>query len=112
MSKSVRFVIFLIFAISVITVNYFMATDYNLSSTPILKMAMPVVREEQQDSQSTPGANVIKLFTEVIYCHSMVIPSFYVIKQHYHGNYNRMAKKFLQYLCNQCYKAQFNLKWQ
>ncbi len=91
MSKSVRFVIFLIVAISVITVNYFMVTDYNLSSTPILKMEMPVVREEQQDSQSTPGPNVIKLFITVIYRHCMVILSFYVIKQHYLGNYGRMA---------------------
>jgi hypothetical protein len=36
-------------------------------------------------------ANVIKLFTTVIYCHSMVILSFCVIKQHYLGNYCRMA---------------------
>ena len=28
-----------------------------------------------------PGANVIKLFTAVIYHHSMVIPSFCVIEQ-------------------------------
>jgi hypothetical protein len=27
--------------------------------------------------------NVIKLFTAVIYCHSVVMPSFCVIKQHY-----------------------------
>jgi hypothetical protein len=30
-----------------------------------------------------PGPNVIKLFTAVIYRHSMVILSFCVIKQHY-----------------------------
>ncbi len=37
------------------------------------------------------GPNVIKLFTVVIYRHSMVIQSFCVIKQHYLGNYCRMA---------------------
>jgi hypothetical protein len=31
-------------------------------------------------SRTTSGANVIKLFTTLIYCHSMVIPSFCVIK--------------------------------
>jgi hypothetical protein len=41
-----------------------------------------------------PGANVIKLFTAVIYCHSMVIPSFCVIKQHYLGNYCRLAVNY------------------
>jgi hypothetical protein len=40
------------------------------------------------------GPNVIKLFTAVIYCHSMVIPSFCVIKQHYLGNYGRMAVNY------------------
>jgi len=38
-----------------------------------------------------PEANVIKLFTAVIYCHSMVISSFCVIKQYYDGNYHGMA---------------------
>ncbi len=33
------------------------------------------------------GANVIKLFTAVIYCHSTVIPSFCVIKWYYYGSY-------------------------
>ena len=41
-----------------------------------------------------PGANVIKLFTMVIYCHSMVIPSFCVIKLYYLGNYNGMAVNY------------------
>jgi hypothetical protein len=31
--------------------------------------------------------NDIKLFTTVIYCCSMVIPSFCVIKSYYYGNY-------------------------
>jgi hypothetical protein len=39
----------------------------------------------------TPGANVIKLFTVVIYCHSMVRPSFCVIKLYYLVNYHGMA---------------------
>jgi hypothetical protein len=34
-----------------------------------------------------PGANVIKLFTAVIYHHSLVILSFCVIKLYYPGNY-------------------------
>ena len=38
-----------------------------------------------------PGANVIKLFTMVIYSHSMVIQSFCVIKLYYLGNYHGMA---------------------
>jgi hypothetical protein len=42
-----------------------------------------------------PVANVIKLFTEVIYRHSMVIPSFCVIKLCYHGNNRRMAVNYL-----------------
>jgi hypothetical protein len=44
--------------------------------------------------KNKPGANVIKLFTAVIYHHSMVIPSFCVIKQHYLGNYCRMAVNY------------------
>jgi len=41
-----------------------------------------------------PGANVIKLFTAVIYHHSMVIPSFCVIKLYYLGNYCGMAVNY------------------
>ncbi len=41
-----------------------------------------------------PGANVIKLFTAVSYCHSMVISSFCVIKLHYLGNYHGMAVNY------------------
>ncbi len=36
-----------------------------------------------------PGANVIKLFTMVIYCHSMA-----VIKLYYLGNYHGMAVNY------------------
>jgi hypothetical protein len=47
-----------------------------------------------------PVANAIKLFSKVIYHHSMVIMSFCVIKLHNLGNYHGMAvnihgKKFL-----------------
>ncbi len=45
-------------------------------------------------SLQPPGANVIKLFTPVIYCHSMVIPSFCVIKLYYLGNYHGMAVNY------------------
>ncbi len=41
-----------------------------------------------------PGANVIKLFTAVIYRHSMVILSFCVIKHYYYGKYHRMAVNY------------------
>jgi hypothetical protein len=37
------------------------------------------------------GDNVIRLFTAVIYCHSMLIPPFYVIKIFYLGYYFGMA---------------------
>jgi hypothetical protein len=40
---------------------------------------------------TSSGPNVIKLFTAVIYHHSLVILSFCVIKPHYHGNYHEMA---------------------
>ncbi len=42
----------------------------------------------------TSGANVIKLFTMVIYCHFMVIPSFCVIKLYYPGNYHGIAVNY------------------
>ncbi len=47
-----------------------------------------------------PGPNVIKLFTTVIYPHSMVIQSFCVIKQHYFGNYCRMAVNYHRNIYN------------
>jgi hypothetical protein len=44
--------------------------------------------------EKRPGAKVIKLFTAVNYCHSMVIPSFCVIKLYYLGNYHGMAVNY------------------
>ena len=41
-----------------------------------------------------PGANVTKLFTAVIYHHSMVMLSFCVIKLYYPGNYRQMAVNY------------------
>jgi hypothetical protein len=41
-----------------------------------------------------PGANVIKLFSAVIYCHSMVIPSLCVIKLYFLGKYHGMAVNY------------------
>jgi hypothetical protein len=38
-----------------------------------------------------PSVKVIKLLTAVIYCHSMTILSFCVIKRYNLGNYHRMA---------------------
>jgi hypothetical protein len=42
----------------------------------------------------TPGANVIKHFTAVIYHHSTVIPSFCVIKLYYLENNSGMAVNY------------------
>jgi hypothetical protein len=44
--------------------------------------------------KSTPGANVIKLFTAVIYHHSMVILSFCVIELYYPENYRGIAVNY------------------
>jgi hypothetical protein len=41
-----------------------------------------------------PGANGLKLFTAVIYHHSMVILSFCVIKLYYSENYCGMAVNY------------------
>jgi hypothetical protein len=37
-----------------------------------------------------PGVNVLKLFAALIYCRSIVIPPFCVIKWYYYGNYHGM----------------------
>ena len=42
----------------------------------------------------TSGPNVIKLFTTVIYHHSMVMPSLCVIKLCYPENYHGMAVNY------------------
>jgi hypothetical protein len=41
-----------------------------------------------------PGANATKLFTTAIYCHSMVIPSFCVIKLYNLVNYHGIAVNY------------------
>jgi hypothetical protein len=41
-----------------------------------------------------PGANVINLFTTVIYCHSMAILSFFVAKHYYYVKYHRMTVNY------------------
>jgi hypothetical protein len=41
-----------------------------------------------------PGENVIKLFTMMIYCHSMVTLSFCVKKLYYLGNYCGMTVNY------------------
>jgi hypothetical protein len=42
----------------------------------------------------SPRANVIKLFTAVIYHHSKVILSFYFINLYYQGNYHGMTVNY------------------
>jgi hypothetical protein len=41
-----------------------------------------------------PGDNVTKLFTTIVYHHSMVILSFFLIKLYYPGNYHGMAVNY------------------
>ncbi len=60
-------------------------TGFNIENVKMPPVFLPYVR---------PGSNVIKLSSMVIYRHSMVIPSFCVIKQHYLGNYCRMAVNY------------------
>jgi hypothetical protein len=57
--------------------------------------------------RSLSGSNVIKLFTAVIYHHSMVIPPFCVIKQHYLGYYCTMAVNYHRNI----YNIDFTLEW-
>jgi hypothetical protein len=45
-----------------------------------------------------PGANVVKLFTAVIYHLSTVIPSVCIIKLYYLGNYCGMAVNYCSIL--------------
>jgi hypothetical protein len=49
---------------------------------------------DTQNALMKPGANVIKLFTVVIYHHSMAIQSFCVIKLKYLGNYLGIAANY------------------
>jgi hypothetical protein len=51
------------------------------------------------------GAKVIKLFTMVIYPHSVVIPIFFVIKLYYHG----MAVNYCSILTLE--KVELKLPW-
>jgi hypothetical protein len=55
-----------------------------------LSLTIPKLRVQVQPSE----ANVIKLFTVVIYCHSIVVLSFCVIKFYYLGNYCGMAVNY------------------
>ncbi len=50
--------------------------------------------QDQLRGGRSPGANVIKLFTAVIYHHSMVILSFCVIKLYYPENYCRVVVNY------------------
>ncbi len=43
-------------------------------------------RVKKSGKKLNPGANVLKLFTAVIYFHLKVMLSFCVMKLHYHGN--------------------------
>ncbi len=69
----------------------------NRSATPTAVRRRVRVSQVQPDDlqrEARPGANVTKLFTAVIYHHSMVMPSFCVIKLCYPENYNGMAVNY------------------
>ena len=57
----------------------------------------------------TPGPNVIKLFTAAVYHHSMVIPSFGVVKIQYLGNFSGMAVNYQSILTLE--KVRLKLLW-
>jgi hypothetical protein len=59
-----------------------------------VKFSSAVMQEKNRFVNTRPGANVIKLFTVVICCHSMVIPLFCVINLYYFGNYHGMAVNY------------------
>jgi hypothetical protein len=69
-------------------------------------------KEEKSLVTLSPGPNVIKLFTTVIYCHSIVIPSFCVIKQHCLGNNCRMAVNYCDICVTNVMKHNLTKKWQ
>jgi len=71
-------------------VNY----DRNCSFIVLATVIMIVNYDHHLFIVQATGPNVINIFTAVIYCHSMAILSFCVIKQHYLGNYRRMAVNY------------------
>jgi hypothetical protein len=62
-----------------------------VAASPTGSRANPMKMQVTVKHPIKPGVNVIKLFTAVIYCHSMVLPSFCVIKHWYCSKYHRMA---------------------
>ncbi len=60
-----------------------------------LNIVHPAVNNQIDTETETPRENVIKLYTMLIYCHSMVLLSFYYIKQYYHGNCHRKVENYL-----------------
>ncbi len=79
-------------------VKFFDAGDYLCNATNKFgwesKSGSLIVKEHTRFEFWRSGANVIKPFTAVIYCHSMVILSFCVINQYYLGNYNGIAVNY------------------
>jgi hypothetical protein len=51
-----------------------------VAASPTGSLANPMKMQVTVKQPIKPGVNVIKLFTVAIYCHSMVIPSFCVLK--------------------------------
>ncbi len=68
----------------VLLVTYTLAY-YSMVWVNVLKSFKALAR------RSTPGANVLKTFTTVIYCHTMVILSFCLLKLYCLGKYCGMA---------------------
>ncbi len=67
---------------------------------PSQKIAIRSTGVKLRTPTEMPGPNVIKLFTAVIYHHSMVISSFCVIKQDYLGIYGKMVLNYHRNICN------------
>ena len=68
-----------------------MITNYDRKTFIVLATAPTIGLLPLHHFHIPPRDNIIRIFIMVIYCHSMVLPSFCVIKQYYRGNYCRMA---------------------
>jgi hypothetical protein len=75
-----------------------LATDKTILNTAVIYCH--ILTLEKEDSMVNynsifkplaPNVNDIKLFTVIIYCHSMVMPPFCVINLYYLVNYSGMA---------------------
>jgi hypothetical protein len=83
-----------------------MNTAVNYHSILTLEKVGTVVNYHGTINNTGLCADAMKHFTAVIYCHSMVTPSFCVLKLFCLINYRIMTANY-QFLCNQCFKQNF-----